>query len=210
VLTTKRVLDLKIDLNKLPTNKMKNILSILSAALLLPLAATAAPSTLTFTTGSPASGGPFVFDTDGSTKLGNGAGFFAQIYAGPDAGSLTAVGSAVEFGVTGQTFFDGLIPNGGVVAVDSVNAVNDSVGGVGSYQIKAWGGGHSSYDAAVSAGAKFGSSDIVNNVTMGTATVAGPNVTGFQSFSLVPEPGTVTLGLLGLGGLIASRRRKNA
>jgi hypothetical protein len=189
---------------------MKKFLVILAAALVVPMSVGAASSTLTFTTGSPASGGPFVFDTDGTTKLANGAGFFGQIYAGPDAGSLVAVGSAVEFGSTAGAFFDGLIPGGGVVEVANVNAVSDSVGGVGSYQIRAWGGSHASYENAVSAGANTGVSDVVNGVTMGTLQVAGPNVNGFTSFQLVPEPGTITLGLLGLGGLIASRRRKNA
>ena len=175
------------------------------------------PSTLNFTTGSIGSG-PFIFDTagngGGALPFGTGANaFMAQVYAGPDANNLAAVGNAQVIGNAASTLFNGLVTAGTTINVTTVGSVDNGgteVGGTGSYQIRAWSGGHSSYDAAVSAGANVGSSDVVNGFQFGLPGTPGNQVTTFTSFSLVPEPGTITLGLLGLGGLIASRRRKNA
>jgi hypothetical protein len=186
---------------------MKKLIAIAAIAAISQVSIFAS-GTLIFQT-SDAGTGPFVFDTDGTTKLDNS--FSGQIYAGPDANNLTAVGPVGTFGVFNgliNTGVNGMIFNGTEVAVSSVA---DSATGV--YQIRAWqssAGG--SYEAAVTGGGKAGVSDVVTVQfgAQGPPASPGPNVSGFQAFQLVPEPGTITLGLLGLGGLIASRRRKNA
>jgi len=189
---------------------MKNILTAI--ALCVVCAQTVkGQATANFITDPVGNVGPFVFDTDGTTKLD--ATFLGQIYAGTDANSLVAVGSPVAFTTIGST------PNPAAVGIIQAGTVNVTPSGnafVGAYQIRAWDGVYNSFEAAQTAGGKHGSSDVVagtqfgGNDPNGGAPFTAPNVNGFQSFSLVPEPGTVTLGLLGLGGLIASRRRKNA
>lgn len=191
---------------------MKKI--ILSLALGAVCAQTAmGQATVNFITDPVGNVGPFVFDTDGTTKLN--ATFKGQIYAGTDANNLNAIGTPVAFTTIGTT------PNPlavGIIQSGTVNVTSSGNAFVGAYQIRAWDGSFASYELAVAGSGKAGASDVVTGVQFGGPDPASgpaltaPNVNGFQSFSLtvVPEPGTITLGLLGLGGLIASRRRKNA
>ena len=167
-------------------------------------------ATVNFVTDPVGNVGPFVFDTDGVTKVG--ANIVGQIFAGVDAGNLAAIGTPVAFTTIGGS------PNPAALGIIQSGTVNVTASGnafTGAYQIKAWDGQFASYDLAVAGNGKRGASDVVTGVAFGgpqtgLPAATPPNVNGFQSFSLVPEPGTMTLGLLGLGGLIASRRRKNA
>jgi MYXO-CTERM domain-containing protein len=185
---------------------MKKILALLS--IIVAPSFSEASGRLTFFT--TLGGDPFVYDTDGTTKLGSG--FKGQIFAGPDANSLVAVtlvggtGSATE----SIAAFSDAVQGGILTGADLLASnVGDSASGV--YQLRAWEGSFATFADAQSGNGKWGMSDVVT-ATFGAQSptpVSGPNVNGFTSFSLVPEPGTVTLGLLGLGGLVASRRRKN-
>ncbi|MBM3876376.1 MAG: hypothetical protein FJ386_06615 [Verrucomicrobia bacterium] len=156
-----------------------------------------------------------VYDTGGVTPLGSG--FSAQIYAGASAGSLAAIGSRANF-------IDGTgIINAGDVSVTSASL---NAGSLGAYQLKAWdnvGGTITSYEAAVAAGRKVGESAIVglggtvqtSGFVLGgtipgtppTVVTATVNLHPSFSVALVPEPGLMTLGLLGAAGLFLRRRR---
>ncbi len=161
-------------------------MSLCAASLLLLTAVGSfASGTLNFRTYNTFQG-PFVHDTDGSTRLG--ADFKGQIYAGPAADQLSAVGQAAQFGTENGTP-DSLFL-GAIVSVASevvVPAVGDNA--VGFYQIRAWDGAYATFEAArASVGAKIGMSDVVQ-VTFGSdggggSPSVGPDVNGFQSFSL--------------------------
>lgn len=139
--------------------------------------------TLEFRT-APDPNGPFVFDTDGSTRLNDG--FLAQIYAGPDANNLAPYGPVASFGVfqgSPNPGLNGFIFDGSIVNVPSVPE-----GGQGVYRIRAWLAPFASYEAAIAAGAKSGESEIVS-VTFGGGANPPAAVDGFQSFSLsIPPP----------------------
>ena len=164
-----------------------------------------------------------VFNLDGTTPLG--AGFSAQVYAGLSAGSLAAVGPAVDFGTTIATFGSAAA---GYIIGSTFTAPSTTIfgGSVGTYQLRAWdnaGGTITSYEAAVAAGRQFGQSAIVGlggtvqtggfqfggTPSGGGAPIAPPNVNLHPSFSVViPEPSTIALGILGLSGLLLRRRRE--
>jgi hypothetical protein len=187
---------------------MKKLIALLTATLLIPAAATAADGTLTFNTDDGLADGPFVFNTDGTTKLDSS--FVGQIWAGADGNSLAAVGPVAQFGLFNGAVnagVNGIIFNGSSVTVSGVTA-----GGSGVYQIRAWEGNTSSTFAAATKRGQSANVTATFGGDTGSGSIPGPNVDQFSSFSLalVPEPTTVTLGLLGLGGLIASRRRKTA
>lgn len=146
----------------------------------------------------------------GSPNLGSG--FWAQLYAGAQgtgASALTAVGSPVEFAAGG---FPAGYFNGGTVTIPTI------AGGVtATLQVRAWdGSGGNSYEAAVSAGKDAGESatfdTLLGNDTSGPVPTLPATMTGLKSFSLqpgtvIPEPSTIALGLLGLSALLIRRRK---
>jgi hypothetical protein len=83
-------------------------------------------------------------------------------------------------------------------------------------QIRAWDAngiaGVTDYDSAVSRGGYAGKSNLLRLATGGAGSPPGPaaDLIGLQAFSInvVPEPGTIALGFLGLGALFALRRKK--
>jgi hypothetical protein len=162
---------------------------------------------LNFVTSNAGSSNP-VFDVDGTTKLNNT--FFGQIYAGAVGGSLAAIGSPVQFGTIGGN------PNAaanGFIIGNTVTGTSGTLfgGSAGVYELRAWTGA-ATYELAVSNGQKYGSS-IVQNVTFGGtpsgggAPITPPDVSLHPSFAVVPEPGTIALGLFGAAGLLIRRRK---
>lgn len=190
---------------------MKKALLILAAAVLMPQVSFG-QATITFKTafgGNPAD--QFVTQVDGTTKLDRN--FFGQLWVGATGGTLSAVGTPVRFTTFGgseQVAAAGAIDAGAVQVTTSGNSFTADV------QLYAWDAAHATYADAVTAGAQRGISAKMTGA-LGGAAASGPPVTapdlpslGFVGFSLVPEPGTITLGLLGLGGLVAARRRRQA
>jgi hypothetical protein len=143
-----------------------------------------------------------VFDVDGTTRLA-GTDFMAQLYAGASADSLAPVGNATSFLTGGGAGYF----NGGVVAVPTV-----APGATGFFQVVAWatqGGTHTSYAAALAAGANAGQSTVFSTGTGGVGEPPSPPLAlvGLQSFNLVPEPSTYALLALGAAALFLRRRK---
>ncbi|MGK0197633.1 MAG: hypothetical protein ACI91J_000900 [Yoonia sp.] len=164
--------------------------------------ARAADGSVNFTTIGGANGQ--AFGTDGLAVDDTVKG---QVFFGANAGALAAFGSIHNF--TQQT---------GFIFAGTVSGSGTTPGATGVYEIRAWEGTFASYDAAVSGGGKFGNS--FDHVTSGqtavrpTITLGGdafnfpPDLNSHANFALVPEPTTMVLGLMGLGGLVAARRRQ--
>jgi len=142
-----------------------------------------------------------VFNSDGVTKL-SGDAFYAQLYASV-GGSFQPIGAPTKFLLNG-------IANGGSVTVPAA-AIS---GGVATLQMRAWeastAGTAGTYEAAIGAGKKYGFSE--SFTVSPTVTPAGSpegipaNLGNLKSFSLIPEPSTIALGLIGVAALLLRRR----
>lgn len=126
-----------------------------------------------------------VFDVGGTTKLSEG---FAQLVVNGTALDQTAMKTGAAAGYFG----------GGSVTIASV-----APGATASVQVRAWKGA-ATYDAAATKGISE-----AFNVTLGGA--GSPpslpaNLVGLKSFTLVPEPSTIALGLIGAAALLLRRR----
>lgn len=150
--------------------------------------------------------------------LPDGATFSAQLWAGPDAGSLVAIGSPTPFRTGAAAGFW----TGATLSIPGVGA-----GQIAVMQARAWfngGGTYATYQSAVAAGQLAGESGLFN-ISLGGDPGGGglpivtPNILGnadngtglpenMSAFVLVPEPSTIALGVLGLAGLLFLRRRK--
>lgn len=138
-----------------------------------------------------------------------GSAFRAQLWAAAPGGTLQAVGATANFltGTSGAGFFIG-----GSRAIASI-----APGGAADIQVRAWrvtdgGVTANTWDEALARGRGFGSSPTLSlSQTGGAGDPPSPPVqlTGLQSFALVPEPSTIALGIIGgLGTLLLIRRRK--
>lgn len=152
-----------------------------------------------------------VYMPDGTTPV-TGPNFSAQLYA-QLGGSFTAVGNPIVFRSPG-TAASGAWP-GATVAIPGALA-GTSV----QLEVRAWANSFASYDAAVAGGGLYGlsspftSSPLGGDPGGGGLTIPDPNIVGnalainnMQSFSLVPEPSTIALGVLGIGALLLRRRK---
>lgn len=128
-----------------------------------------------------------------------GTAYLAQAYVklatDPDS-SYAPVGTASTFR-TGN--------NAGYIITSAVTTT--FAGGTAvTVQMRAWeASGGASYEAAVAAGKLYGTSNPVN-LTVATAPSLPPDMVGLQSFSLIPEPSTFALGLLGAAAFFLRRR----
>ena len=135
-----------------------------------------------------------VFRPDGVTPL-SGADYWAQAYVGTSLDSLAPVGSPVNFR-TGS--------NAGYI-VSQVVTTPFAGGTTVFVEMRAWEAGAATYEAAVAGGKLFGKSDPIQ-LTVAEAPNTPPDMVGLRSFSLVPEPSTMALGLLGAAALMLRRR----
>jgi hypothetical protein len=180
---------------------MKKLLLV--ASLVVATAAALAQGTVNFNNYVvPAGINAPVYDVDGTTKLA-GTSFWVQLYGGPEgtpAESLVAVGSPINFrtGAAAGYF------TGGTVAVTGV-ALNANA----AVQVRAWNAPFATYEIAmVSGGGKWGWSNLLTVSTGGGGEppkVPG-DLIGLQSFTLIPEPSTIALALLGAAALLLRRR----
>ena len=111
----------------------------------------------------------------------------------------------------------------GIVDGDNIRATDRQVGrvestgvvgfkGAGFFQVKAWKGANSFEAAAATNGAEVGMSNVIG-LTPGDSTASPPglpaDLAGLEAFSLtvVPEPGTIALAVLGLAAFFVRRRK---
>ncbi|MHB8524113.1 MAG: immunoglobulin domain-containing protein, partial [Limisphaerales bacterium] len=125
-----------------------------------------------------------VFDVDGVTRLA-GAGYLAQLYAGPTADSLTAVGPAVPF-LTGTLAGYWSVLPGSVRNIPTV-----APGTLAFVQVRVWQSGTGiTFEQASAAGSKLGESPVLSVTTGGGGLPPSPPsaLTGLQSFTLASPP----------------------
>ena len=148
-----------------------------------------AQGTINFTNMKPSK--QIISDASGE-KLEGG---FAQLYAGTSADSLSAVGSPVAFYTgTKAGYFKG-------------GVVDAGFNGAGFFQVVAWKGADT-----FAAATESGMSNVIG-LTPGDSTASPPglpaDLAGLEAFSLtvIPEPGTIALAVLGLAAFFVRRRK---
>ena len=140
----------------------------------------------------------------------DGTGFTAEMWAGADAASLTAVTGSQTPLRTGSTA-------GYVTQIATLAIAQITPGNSGTLQVRAWdnnNGAITSWAAAIAGGnlrARGQSATWVNATGgAGVPPSAPAGLTGwtaFNIFSPVPEPSMIALGALGLGALLLRRRK---
>lgn len=142
-----------------------------------------------------------VFRPDGVTKLGSA--YLGQLYAGPVGGSLNPIGAPVAFR-------DSAGVGTGYIVAGKVLVTGVAEGAKASVVFKAWeAAGGNSFEAAAGSGKLYGQSAMLE-ITTGGDNLSPPAVpaplVGLTSFSLIPEPSTLALGMLGAAALLLRRR----
>ncbi|MCS7090770.1 MAG: PEP-CTERM sorting domain-containing protein [Verrucomicrobiota bacterium] len=171
------------------------------------------PTDTTALTGNTPSGFPAGSQNYGGRPLLAGAGYYAQLFAGPqgtpEASLLPVPGTLVTFRTGG---FAGFI----AAPTEPVSIPGVPQGQVATMQLRAWenqGGSISTWAAAealwLSGTIAAGKSLVFDSPALAGGITPPPNLLGLQSFNIyyIPEPGT--LALLGLGalGLMVFRRK---
>lgn len=141
-----------------------------------------------------------VRNSDGT--LLEGTAFLANAYiklaTDPDS-SYSPVGGVTPFPFRTGTRAGYIVP----IALTTTYAHDTEI----NVEFRAWeAAGGTSYDAAKNAGFKYGKSAPVT-LKVQAAPFFPADMIGLQGFSLVPEPSTMALGVLGAAALLLRRRR---
>jgi len=146
-----------------------------------------------------------------------GLNYGAQLYGAAgdiaDEGQLRGLGGRVNFrgGVnSGYVMVSGTNKWGEVInpVVKIPGTLDDAGNRLATLQLRAWDASFDTYEAASAASGKIGKSALLKVQTTFPPT-APANLLGLTSFNLiVPEPSTIALSVLGVGALLALRRRK--
>jgi hypothetical protein len=175
---------------------MKKLLVTLAAVLVS--ASAFGQGTINFTTRIVGTVDAPVFKADGTTGAGAGTAANAQLFLF-SGGVYTALSPATTFRATpagaAQNY---VIPPAGPVTVPNIAG-----GSQATVVLRAWEG--ASYDTAAIKGQ---SNPITITLGGGGSPPAVPaNLVGLTQFSMVPEPSTMALGLLGAAALLYRRRK---
>jgi hypothetical protein len=136
-----------------------------------------------------------VFGYDGVTPLAGGA-YLAQLYAGPIASSESSLSPIVEpvpfrTGTGAGYWVDRLVEVPGVFA-----------GETATVQVRVWEAVAGSFEGALAGAGLHGTSRLLE-IELGYDQFGlPPPLWGLESFSLVPEPGSISLGVLGMVALL--------
>ena len=139
-----------------------------------------------------------------------GTSFSASLFGGPNDGAIVLGTGLATTTFRTQATLAGFVnppvgPAPGIVGVDA--------GGAARLQIRAWdnkGGTVTTWaDALLRQDVAKGISATFTSLPLGGGTLQPPNLQGLTSFNLtvVPEPGVIALGVLGLGALLLRRRK---
>ena len=149
----------------------------------------------------PSTGDARVSRQDGT---GAGAGITAQLFL-VNGSTLTPLTPTTTFRDTSAA------------AAFFVNALDLAVPGIpagspATLRMRAYSTSAGSYDAALAGAGLYGESANVTIQALGGITPAGgivptPELAGLQGFTLVPEPSTIALGILGAAALLYRRRK---
>lgn len=163
-------------------------------------------------TGIPA--GTTVY-TGGVIPAAQGANFSAQLFGGPlgttDASLLQAATPATTFRTSASL--------AGLIIAVPVTLPNVAVGATATLQARAWdnkGGQVTSWAAAEALSRTDSTYRLGDSLLFDSPVLKGPpdtptdtaNIRSFNLHTVVPEPSTIALGVLGLGALVLFRRRK--
>jgi hypothetical protein len=150
---------------------------------------------------------PYVFDADMVTRL-SGTNYVAQLYLGPDgapADSLTPhTGAPSRFRVSTSASI------GTWSGANRTLGPQFAPGDIVTLQVRVW-NADLGLTFETRTGGNFGMSDVFTyRIPPGPQPIPTTDyyMRGFQSFSLVPEPSVIGLGLIGVGALFMLRRRK--
>jgi len=136
----------------------------------------------------------------GST-VGAGAGYSAQLFLF-SGGQYTAL--------TPATVFRTDVPAAAAYVVAPAQAVTVpgfAPGSTAPIVFRAWDSSFASFDAAKAGGGVYGENQTPANILLGGGTLPPTNLVGLQGFTMVPEPSTIALGIIG-GLALLLRRRK--
>lgn len=142
-----------------------------------------------------------------------GTGFTAELWAesAPNSGIFNPlVGTSAKVGFRTTATLGGFIQNGAASIL--VPTVPGPDNGTSRFQVRAWDNGGTAlvgtYADALAASRASGVSDIFTSPVIAAPNTPG-QVVGLTSFNLtvVPEPGVIALGVLGLGALLLRRRK---
>jgi len=138
-----------------------------------------------------------------------GSAFAAQIYIGPAGVTNPLLLNTNGVGGTTTPFQSGA--GAGYFLGGSRTIAGQAATTILTVQVRAWatsGGAVTSWEQA--GPLARGESNLIQ-VTLGGGTTPPPNLLGLTSFSIgtvIPEPSSIALGLLGLGAIVLFRRRK--
>lgn len=134
---------------------------------------------------------------DGTLVKLEGPAYLAQAYLGLETGSLGPVGPVLPFR-TGAA--------AGYITSTAIKVDGIPGGTTVFVQMRAWEAAKGGiYEAAVAAGGYYGASAPLS-LTLSEPPGAPTDMVGLQSFTLIPEPTTLTLAVLGAAVLLGRRR----
>jgi hypothetical protein len=178
---------------------MKKLLAI---AALGAIAATSALAQGTLTFANFGGGNNYPVMLPGGGAAGAADGVLVDLYYGTASDSLQSLGLQVNIQGNGL-FTASATGNQNPVSLPSI-----APGSAAFVQMVAWQGGPSYAGATISKAA----SPVWNIAALGGGTIPTPNIPmgagSLQLVNVIPEPSSIALAALGLGGLLFLRRRK--
>lgn len=178
---------------------------ILTAAALMIAVAAHAQGAFTFNTRNLSAGNNIKFTAADNTTFLTGADYFVQVFAGPASGGaagLQPLEGALPLNRTGT----GAGYTNPFLQTYTTSLTGDALIGYAAYQGSSWANATVKSAVITKANGGTGADQVV-------ALQVAPNLPlevalGTGNVALVPEPTTLALGLLGLGALLAFRRRQ--